>query len=63
MTKKYYAIVRTNALKYKKRFIFPCMNAQLPIYWNKKVARTDALKYGNSVEKYGNSVEVVEIEL
>ena len=56
MVKKYYAIVRSNSLKYKKQIHFPIMNAQLPIYWNKKVAKEYA-------EKYGKSVEVIEIEL
>lgn len=56
MTKKYYAIVRSNALRYKKRLMFPTMTAQLPIYWNRKVAKKDA-------ESYGKSVEVIEIEL
>lgn len=56
MTKKYYAVVRSNALKYKKRWMFPTMNAQLPIYWNKKVAQETA-------RQYGKSVEVIVIEL
>ena len=56
MTKKYYAIVRTSYLRYKKRMMFPCMNAQLPIYWNRKVAVETAMKFGKGLE-------VIEIEL
>lgn len=56
MTKKYYAIVRSNALKYKKSWHFPTMNAQLPIYWNRKVAKETATKFGKGLE-------VIEIEL
>jgi len=56
MTKIYYAIVRSNALKYKKRWMFPIINAQLPIFWNRKVALKTA-------ETYGKSVEVIKIEL
>ena len=56
MTKKYYAIVSTTQLKFKKQWRFPTMNAQLPIYWNRKVARETCLKYGGKTE-------VIEIEL
>ena len=56
MTKKYYAVVRTSYLKYKKRLMFPCMNSQLPIYWNRKVAKDVAAKFGKGLE-------VIEIEI
>ena len=62
MTKKYYAIVRTSYLKYKKRYMFLTINAQLPIFWNKKTAREKL--YSLQGGGQGNpDYEIIEIEL
>lgn len=48
----FYAIVQTKDVKYRNQLRCPTFEAQLPIFWNKKVAKDYMSKYDPTGKKY-----------
>ena len=53
-----YAIVRKTSYRYQNDLRCPIMEGQLPIYWSKKVAKSELISYGIAGE-----YEVIKVVL